>query len=124
MRRLGAEELHDAVVLATDRPGNFEFGDGTVGMAMQLSGPSEGREIRHFMETLGQSDRNTPPRKVAGSLLHPLVLMQSPVVAERVLAEDCGRVQQLLDRYSEDSRVVEEMFLLLFPDRRLIARKK
>ncbi len=111
VRRLGAEELHDAVVLATDRPGNFEFGDGTVGMAMQLSGPSKGREIRYFMETLGQSDRNTPPRKVAGSLLHPLVLMQSPIVAERVLAEDCGRVQQLLDRYSEDSRVVEEMFL-------------
>ena len=111
VRRLGAEELHDAVVLATDRPGNFEFGDGTVGMAMQLSGPSEGREIRHFMETLGQSDRNTPPRKVAGSLLHPLVLMQSPVVAERVLAEDCGRVQQLLDRYAEDPPVVEEMFL-------------
>ena len=111
VRRLSAEELHDAVVLATDRPGNFEYGDGTVGMAMQLSGPSKGREIRHFMETLGQSDRNTPPRKIAGSLLHPLVLMQSPVVAERVLAEDCGRVQQLLDRYSDDTRVVEEMFL-------------
>ena len=111
VRRLNAEELHDAVVLATDRPGNFEFGTGTVGMAMQLSGPAGEREIRYFMETLGQSDRNTPPRRIAGSLLHPLVLMQSPVVAERVLAEDCSRVQQLLDRYSDDARVVEEMFL-------------
>ena len=43
---------------------------------------------------------------------HPLVLMQSPVVNQRVLAEQDSRVQRLLESYPEDdSRVVEEMYL-------------
>jgi hypothetical protein len=46
-----------------------------------------------------------------GSVLQPLVLMQSPVVAERVAAEKDSRVQQLLDSYDEDEKVVEEIFL-------------
>lgn len=111
VRRLSAEELHDSIALATDRPGKFTFGSRKVGMSMQLSGPSGGRDVRSFMRTFGQSDRNTPPSVNAGSLLHPLALMQSPVVTDRVLATDDSRVKNLLDTYRDDTRVVEEMFL-------------
>jgi hypothetical protein len=110
VRRLSAEELHDSIVLATDRPGKFSFGGETVPMAMQISGPAGSRDVKTFLRTFGQSDRNTPPR-TNGSLLHPLALMQSPVVTERVLAANDSRVQRLLDSYPENERVVEEMFV-------------
>ena len=108
--RLGAEELHDAIVLATDRPGDFKFGDSKVGLTLKLAGPPGARDVRTFLRTFGQSDRNTPPREVPGSLLHPLALMQSPVVTDRVMAKEDSRLKKLLDSYDND-RVVDEMFL-------------
>src|SRR5437773_4163161 len=111
VRLLTAEELHDAIVVATGRPGSFKVGPEEVGMAMQLSGPSGGGDLKYFMQTFGQSNRNNPPRPAAGSPLQPLVLMQSPVVTERVAATGDGRVQKLLDSCGDDGRVVEEMFL-------------
>ena len=49
VRMLDAEELHDAIALATSRPGSFTFGNEKVGMSMQLSGPSGGArcEVLH-----------------------------------------------------------------------------
>jgi len=111
VRMLSAEELHDSIALATGRPGSFAFGDEKTGMAMQLSGPAGGGDIRYFMQTFGQSNRNNPPRPLAGSPLQPLLLMQSPVVTDRVLAAKNSRVQQLLEAYPDNSRMVEEMFL-------------
>ena len=110
VRRLSAEELHDAIALATDRPGDFKFGDNKVGMTLKLAGPPGGRDVRTFLRTFGQSDRNTPPREVPGSLLHPLALMQSPVVTDRVVSKEDSRLKKLLDSYDND-RVVDEMFL-------------
>jgi hypothetical protein len=111
VRLLGAEELHDSLTLATGRAGSFKFNDTQVQMAMQLSGPSGGGDLKYFMQTFGQSNRNNPPKLLNGSPLQPLVMMQSPVVTERVLAQKDSRVQRLLESYPEDSRVVEEMFL-------------
>jgi len=109
-RRLSAEELHDAIALATDQPGDFKFGDDKVGMTMKLTGPPGGRDIKTFLRTFGQSDRNTPPQEMPGSLLHPLALMQSPIVTDRVIAKEDSRVKNLLDSYDND-RVVDEMFM-------------
>ncbi|MBI3278748.1 MAG: DUF1549 domain-containing protein [Acidobacteria bacterium] len=111
VRMLGAEEMHDAIALATSRPGSFRFGGGTMGMAMQVSGPSSGGDLRTFLSTFGQSNRNNPPRALAGSPLQPLILMNTPVLNERVTAAKDSRVQRLLDTYKEDRRVVEELFL-------------
>jgi hypothetical protein len=111
VRMLSAEELHDSITLATGRPGHFKFGDSEVAMSMQLSGPSGGGELKYFMQTFGQSNRNNPPKPLSGSPLQPLLLMQSPVVNERVLASNDSRVQRLLDSYPDDTKVVEEMFL-------------
>lgn len=111
VRMLTAEELHDAITLATGRPGSFKLGDLPMSMAMQLSGPSGGGDIKYFMQTFGQSNRNNPPKPLQGSPLQPLLLMQSPVVNDRVLAQKDSRVQRLLDSYKEDGKVVDEMFL-------------
>lgn len=111
VRMLSAEELHDAIVISTNRPGKFSFGDDTVGMAMKLSQPQGGGDLKYLLRTFGQSTRRNPPKPLAGSLLQPLVLMQTPVVADRVKAEKDSRVQRLLDAYPEDARVVDELFL-------------
>jgi hypothetical protein len=112
VRMLSAEELHDSIALATSRPGSFKFGSEKAGMAMHLSGPSGGGDVKYFMQTFGQSNRNNPPRPLAGSPLQPLLLMQSPVVTDRVKAAKDSRVQRLLDTYKDNpSRIVEEMFL-------------
>ena len=111
-RRLTAEELHDSIVLATERPAEFEQAGKRYGLALQLAGPAGDRDTKHFMRIFGQSDRQTPAKVAAGSMQHPLVLMQSPVVNQRVLAEQGSRVRRLLDNYPEDdARVVEEMYL-------------
>ena len=112
VRMLTAEELHDAIAVATSRPGSFKFGDETTGMAMHLSGPSGNSDVKYFMQTFGQSNRNNPPRALAGSPLQPLLLMQSPVVTDRVLAKKDSRVERLLETYKDDNaRVVDELFL-------------
>ncbi|MBI81931.1 MAG: hypothetical protein CMJ81_01920 [Planctomycetaceae bacterium] len=111
-RRLTAEELHDVIVLATERPAQFEQAGKTYGLAMQLAVPSGDRDTKHFMRIFGQSDRQTPAKLSTGSMQHPLVLMQSSVVNQRVLAEKESRLQRLLENYpQDDSRVIEEMFL-------------
>jgi len=112
VRMLTAEELHDAIAVSTERPGDFKFGDQKTGMAMHLSGPGGNHDVRYFMQTFGQSNRNNPPRPLAGSPLQPLLLMQSPVVTERLRAERDSRVERLLASYPNDNgRVVDELFL-------------
>ena len=111
VRMLSAEELHDAIVISTSQPGKFSFGGDSVGMAMQLSQPQGGGDLKYLLRTFGQSTRRNPPKPLAGSLLQPLVLMQTPVVADRVKAENDSRVQRLLDAYPENAKVVDELFL-------------
>ncbi len=111
VRLLSAEELHDAIVLATGRPGSFKYGSEKVDLAMKLSGPSGGGDLKHFMQTFGQSNRNNPPKPLAPSPLQPLLLMQSTVVTERVAAEQDSRVQKLLNNESDNSKMVDELFL-------------
>jgi hypothetical protein len=112
VRMLTAEELHDAIVIATGRPGSFSYGGGKAGMAMHLSGPGGSGDVKYFMQTFGQSNRNNPPRPLAGSPLQPLLLMQSPVVTDRVLAAKDSKVERLLETYPTDNgRVVDELFL-------------
>ena len=112
VRMLTAEELHDSLALATERPGSFTYGGEKVGMAMHLTGPSGSSDVRYFMQTFGQANRNNPPRPLSGSPLQPLLLMQSPVVTDRVVAKKDSRVERLLAAYKDDNgRVVDDLFL-------------
>lgn len=110
-RMLSAEELHDAIAVATSRPGKFKFGGDVVGMAMQLSEPQGGSDLKYLLRTFGQSTRRNPPKPLSGSLRQPLALMQSPILNERVEANDDSRVQRLLDSYDDNGRVIEELFI-------------
>ncbi|MBL8215798.1 MAG: DUF1553 domain-containing protein, partial [Bryobacterales bacterium] len=125
VRMLTAEELHDAIATATDRPGSFgprrrkttaanaEEAEpvATVPMAMQVSVPSPSGELKSFMQAFGQANRGTPARPPQPSPLQPIILMRSSVVTDRVLAQKDSRVQRLLDAYKDDAKVVQELFL-------------
>ena len=111
VRQLGAEELHDSIAIATSRPGAFKHGKDSMPMAMQVSGPAGAGDVKTFMAAFGQSNRSNPPKDPTGSPLQPLLMMQSPVIADRVLAAKDSRVQRLLDNYTDNNKVVEELFL-------------
>src|SRR6185295_4751487 len=123
-RMLTAEELHDSITIATDRPGRFGGGRGrravaadddpvtpTVTMAMQSAMPRPAGELKSFMAAFGQSNRATPVRPAQASPLQPIMLMRSPVVNDRVLAAKDRRVQRLLDSYKDNGKVVDELFI-------------
>jgi hypothetical protein len=51
------------------------------------------------------------------------MMMRSPVVNDRVLAQKDSRVQRLLDSYSENGRVIDELFLSTLSRQPLPAEK-
>ncbi|MEZ5352644.1 MAG: DUF1553 domain-containing protein [Bryobacteraceae bacterium] len=121
-RMLTAEELHDSIALATGRPGKFggskKKAAGVsqpppaepVPMAMQIAVPRNSGELKSFMQAFGQANRGTPARPPQPSPLQPIMLMRSPVINDRVLAAKDSRVQRLLDSYSDNGKVVDELF--------------
>ncbi len=112
VRQLGAEEIHDSIATATSRPGAFKRGKENMPMAMQVSGPAGSGDSKTLLAAFGQSNRSNPPKDPTGSPLQPLLMMQSGVVNDRVIAAKDSRVQRLLDTYpSDDAKVVEELFL-------------
>ncbi|MDQ6705380.1 MAG: DUF1549 and DUF1553 domain-containing protein [Acidobacteriota bacterium] len=122
-RMLTAEELHDAIVTATERPGKFVVAskneDGSsdggapasVPMAMQVSMPQPKGELKSFMAAFGESNRGAPPRAPSPSPLQPIMMMKSSVVNDRVLAKKDSRVERLLDSYKDNGKVVDQLFL-------------
>ena len=122
-RMLTAEEVHDSIALATDRPGSFGGGrrrpimndeeppGPTVSMAMQMAVPRSSGELKSFMQAFGQSNRGAPGRPPQASPLQPIMLMRSSVVNDRVLAAKDGRVKRLLASSDSNGKVVDELFL-------------
>lgn len=135
VRMLGAEELHDAIAAATERPGSFgkrarrpAAADAQAGQAaavnnddpppqppvtraMQVTVPSPSGELKSFLQAFGQSNRGTPARPPQPSPLQPIMLIRSSVVNDRVLAANDSRVQRLLDAYPDNGKVIDELFL-------------
>ena len=128
VRMLGAEEIHDAIAAATERPGSFGRRRGRrpaanvqnndelpptppVTRAMQVTVPSPAGELKTFLQAFGQANRGTPARPPQPSPLQPIMLIRSPVVNDRVLAANDSRVQRLLGSYQDNGKVVEELFL-------------
>ena len=112
VRMLSAPELHDAILTATARPGTVEKPAKKEPMVMQMPEPSKAsNEVKGFLKVFGQSNRDDMPKKVPHSALQAMVLMQSKVVNEKVLALDGSRVQQLLNDVPDDRTLIERLYL-------------
>ncbi|HZO91324.1 MAG TPA: DUF1549 and DUF1553 domain-containing protein [Chthonomonadaceae bacterium] len=109
-RRLEAEQLLDAINLATGTRSKFE-GLPSGARAAQLPDAVSGGE--GFLDLFGRPARETPcecERSSAVSLGQALNLINGPTVTDAIHSPE-GRVAQLVKTVPSDSKLVEEIFL-------------
>jgi hypothetical protein len=118
VRRLDAEELHDAIAKATGIPGNYTLPNSVlppVQWAMQLPDTREPRGNNAavtFMNSFGRGDRDTAVRRSDGSVLQALNLMNSQFVMSRIHQNNQGsRVAGLLARNANAQTIIQELYL-------------
>jgi sugar lactone lactonase YvrE len=112
IRMLTAAELHDAIALATARPAKLASGTEKVPMVQQMSEPKKAdKDVQGFMKVFGQSNRDDMPKKTPPTSLQAMLLMQSKIVTDRVLALGGGSVETLLKESATDDDLVNRMFL-------------
>ncbi|MCX7603332.1 MAG: DUF1549 and DUF1553 domain-containing protein [Bryobacteraceae bacterium] len=117
-RRLDAEEIHDAIVKATQLPQPYAvqgFAEPFV-WAVQLPDTSEPRSngtSRAFLDAFNRGNRDTLQRNQDGSILMWLTLMNSTFTTNRTRATGTGASPYLasLVGISPNERVVEDLFL-------------
>jgi hypothetical protein len=121
-RVLTGPEAVDIVSQATGSPLQLGGGGGRGGggggggaatiYVKQLSSPGGGRDIDAFMQAFYQSDRRLPPANVnVSSPVQAMMMMNSPVVTDRVKSEGTTRVANLLKAGKSDDEIIEELFL-------------
>ena len=109
VRILSGPEMHDAIAVATSRPGAYKKGEEVTGMAMDLIDPAYvTTEVAEFFRAFGQQSRDEMPSRTPTSALQAMLLMNSELVLDRVKAEGNSRVDQLLKRRPEDRVLVED----------------
>jgi Protein of unknown function (DUF1549)/Protein of unknown function (DUF1553) len=118
VRRLDAEEVHDAIAKATGIPGKYTI-DGsalpTVQWAMQFPDTQESGSdstVEAFLNAFGRGDRDTMPRRSDGTILQSLDMLNSPVVLKRIHQSDQGsRVATLLSQTSDPRTIIWDLFM-------------
>ena len=109
VRILSGPELHDAVAVATSKPGSYKSGDGEAPLAMELLDPAHAdTETAEFLRAFGQQSRDEMPSRTPSSALQAMLLMNSEIVLDRVKAAGNSRVEQLLARRADDRVLVTD----------------
>jgi hypothetical protein len=119
IRRMSAEQLHDAIATATGLPGSYTIQgfSSPVQWAMQLPDTTEPRSngaVAAFLNTFQRGDRdiNERPAMASGSILQSLNLMNNTFVTQRVRASTSGSlIQRLRSQSLPNDMMVEEIFL-------------
>src|SRR5258708_21284095 len=112
VRMLSAAELHDAIVMATAKPGEPLPAGSSDDTVMQMPEPGKASpDVKNFLRTFGQRNRNDMPKKVPQSSLQAMLLMQSRIVTERVMAKGGTRTDQLLHDNVDDRALIEKLYL-------------
>jgi hypothetical protein len=119
VRRLDAEELHDAVAKATGISPNYTLTNSSlspVQWAMQLPDTREplraAGDAANFLNSFGRGDRDTLMRRSEGSVLQALTLMNSQFVMSRIHQNNQGsRVAVLLSQGAQPETIIHQLFL-------------
>jgi hypothetical protein len=117
VRRLDAEEIHDAIAKATGILGNYTLAGSDlppIRWAMQLPDTVEPRATAAatFMNAFGRGDRNTTFRRNDASLLQALNLMNNTFVDQRIGPNNSGsRVQLLLSQNANAQTIIRELYM-------------
>jgi hypothetical protein len=117
VRRLDAEEVHDAITKATDIPAYYTLSGALppVRFAMQFPDTSEPQSdgtVAAFLNAFGRGDRDTNPRRSDGSILQSLDMLNSPVLLDRIHQSNQGsHVAILLSQTSDAPTIISDLFL-------------
>lgn len=122
VRRLQAEEVHDAIVKATGVIPRYtlevqgaDYSLTPVNWAMQLPDTREPRSngaVAQFLNSFGRGDRDQTVRNTNGSPLQALNLMNNTFVMNRIHANNNGStVQRVLRETTSPAVIVEQLFL-------------
>lgn len=133
VRLLTAEQIHDAISQATQVFGNYKRRDWTyetpitpVRFWTEAASPEDisNGEAKGFLRTFGQANREQFDRQPGGSILQAMMLMNSPFVTKRVLAENNSRVDQLEKSTKTIAEIVEELYVATLSRHPLPPEKK
>ena len=123
LRRLGAEQVHDAIVKATDlqSPIQIPLTDRRVGYMVQMRGPadlrrsstlspSQKQDLQFFAEAFGQANRefNEPTR--GGSIIQAALMMNSPLVKDKARPHAGSFLAELLARGLDGERLADALY--------------
>ena len=134
VRRLTAEELHDAITKATELYTQIPVPntDLRVRFATQARSPEDFRrfrDINFFLEVFGQPNRDYSERTNEGSISQAVLLMNSPFVKDKVKIAPGSFAAKLIERKPplSNDEIIDELYLrfLIRPptgDERAMAR--
>jgi hypothetical protein len=120
VRLLTAEQLHDAISQATLVFGAYKRNDWVYGNALapvsfwtEAGSPEEigNGEVKNFLRTFGQANREQFDRQPGGSILQAMTLMNSPFVTRRVMAANGSLVDQLVKSSKGNAEIVDDLYL-------------
>jgi len=122
VRRLDAEEIHDAILKASGIGVSYQLRDTlnqptfTVNWAMQLPDTSEPRgngQVINFLNSFIRGDRDVKPRSLEPSILQALNLMNHQLVMSRIHNNNAGsNVQRLLaDASLTPTQITTQLYL-------------
>jgi len=116
VRRLDAEEIHDAIVKASGILGTYTIGAlPAVQWAMQLPdtrGPSGNGAVAQFLNAFGRGDRDANPRRSDGSILQGLNLMNNTFVMTRIHQNNAGsRVAAVLAQTTDVPSIIRQLYM-------------
>ena len=96
--------------MATARPATGSKAKGKT--VMEMPDPKQaGAEAGSFLKVFGQSNRDDMPKKTPPSSLQAMLLMQSKLVTQRVLAKDNSRIEQLVNNFIDDRQLIDRIYL-------------
>src|SRR5213593_1374275 len=117
VRRLEAEEIHDAIAKATGIPGNYVLQNSDmppVQWAMQFPDTREPRtngSVAAFLNAFGRGDRDTAFRRSDGSILQALNMLNSSFVLTRIHQNNPGsHVAALLVQTTDPGTIIWDLF--------------
>ncbi|MGH9842760.1 MAG: DUF1549 and DUF1553 domain-containing protein, partial [Blastocatellia bacterium] len=121
VRQLTAEQIHDAICQATLVFGDYKRKDWTYDTPIaparfwtEAGSPEEinNGEAKGFLRTFGQANREQFDRQPGGSILQAMMLMNSPFVTRRVLAENGSLVDQLVKSTKTSAEIMDALYLV------------
>ena len=118
VRRLDAEEIHDAIAKATGIAGNYTLTGSSlpaVQWVMQFPDTREPRSnaaVAAFLNAFGRGDRDTTFRRSDPSILQTLNQMNNTFVENRIHQANPGsRVQVLLSQNASVPAIIRDLYM-------------